>query len=133
MNMRTNEFSFGRIDILRKDLAEFIIKDGIEVNMEHVDEAEEFLKSNLAAPFSLLFNKKNNYSFQFNAQVKMGNYQQLNAVAILCYTESSKMSTNALVKAIPRKVDWNAKIFFKRGEALNWFESQQENITKIKN
>ena len=128
--MKTYEHSFGQIIILKKDLAEFIIKDGIEVNVEQVDEAEVFLKNNLATPFSLLFNKKNSYSFKFEAQVKMGNYQQLNAVAILCYTESSKMSTNSLVKGVPRKIDWNAKIFFDRAEALEWLESQQANIAK---
>jgi hypothetical protein len=76
----------------------------------------------------VLFNKKNTYSFNFNAQVLVGTQEQLNAVAILCYTEASRKSSETLIGGIPRIADWNAKIFSDRKEALSWLESEQENI-----
>ena len=78
----------------------------------------------------MLFNKKNSYSFQFEAQVKMGAIEQLNARAVLCYSESGIKSTAALVKGVTRKVEWHLKIFTNRIDALNWLEAEQENITK---
>ncbi len=129
--MNTHELSFAKINIIKKDIAEFIINNDIEINIEHVIEAEEFLAIHLVAPYSVLFNKKNTYSFNFNAQVVVGTQEQLNAVAILCYTEASRKSSEALISGIPRIVDWNVKIFSARNEALSWLETKQEDVIRF--
>ena len=124
--MNTYQLSFARVDILREDIAEIFINDGIEVDVSHVDEAEEFLATHLTTPYSVLFNKKNQYSLSFEAQLKMGNQEPLNAVAILCYTEHSRKLTTTQANNIPMKSDRDAKIFTNRTEAISWLESEQD-------
>jgi len=65
--MKLYELSFAKIIILRDDIAEVIVNDGIEMNMLMFEEYHNFLLSNLKAPFSLLINKVNSYSY--NAEV----------------------------------------------------------------
>ncbi len=128
--MDTHQLSFGTINILRKDLAEVIIDDGIEVCLEQVNEADEFLAHYLQAPFSLLFNKKNKYSFEFNAQLKLGTVTGLNAVAVICYNKTTNTLTKALSSGIPRSVEWNMKTFSNRIDALVWLEGEQQSIVR---
>lgn len=127
--METYELSFGIINILRDDLAEIIINDGIEVSADQVDEANAFLVDFLEAPFSLLFNKKNQYSFHYDAQIKLGTFDELNAIAVLCYSKTSSTITEVLSN-VPRASEWNMQTFFNREEALAWIENEQTIISQ---
>jgi len=133
LRMKSYKLSFATINILRNDIAEFIINAGIEVNLTQVREADEFLISHLQAPFSLMFNKLNNYSYSFEAQMKMGDIKQLNAIAIVSYSATSDLSTDALKFAIPRDKEWNLKRFSDKPHALEWLKQEQENLKTGKN
>ena len=61
--MDSYELSFGKIIILRNDLAEVIVNEGVEVDFGMVEEFHHFLLSNFTHSFSLLINKVNSYSF----------------------------------------------------------------------
>ena len=94
-----------------------------------VEHYHEFLLSHLVSPFSLLINKVNKYTYSFDAQVTLATLNEINAMAVVAYTRSTKISTEYLKTSVPRKTDWNLKICSNREEALNWLQLEQENIT----
>jgi len=63
------ELPFAKIIILDENLAEVIINEGIEMDINMVEQYHEFLLSHLQPPFSLLINKVNSYTYEFYAQL----------------------------------------------------------------
>ena len=57
--MDLHELSFEKVIILREDLAEVVVNEGIEMSVEMVDEYHYFLLSHMSAQLSLLLNKIN--------------------------------------------------------------------------
>ncbi len=128
--MDLHELSFAKIILLREDIAEVIVNEGIEMNMEMVEEYHDFLSSNLSHPFSLLVNKVNSYTYDFDAQINLATLDEIKAMAIVSYNRITKISTENLALR-PRAVDWNLKIFSSRAEALAWLESEQAESNKL--
>ena len=125
--MASHELSFGKIDIIREDIAEVVIHDGIEMDEQMVEQYHSFLLSHLQSPFSLLINKINHYSYTFNAQVKLATLKEINAMAIVTYNQGAK-STTKLLASYPREIKWNMNLFSNRERALTWLFSEQNNI-----
>jgi len=123
--METYQLSFAQITILRPDIAEVVVNDGIEMNMAMVNEYHKFLIAHLTAPFSLLINKINSYSYDFEAQIHLANINEINAMAIVAYTKATQYSTHSLATGAFRKKSWNIEIFHERQTALSWLENQQ--------
>ena len=121
------ELPFARIVILREDIAEVMINEGVQMNLAMVDQYHDFLLTRLDAPFALLINKVNSYSYDFDAQEKLATLKEINAMAVVTYSKVSRLATETLV-SFPRKVKWNIKIFSNRDEALAWLVSQQEAV-----
>ncbi|MCW9015127.1 MAG: hypothetical protein OQL06_15275 [Gammaproteobacteria bacterium] len=120
------ELEFAKIFILRDDIAEVIVNEGVEMNEAMVDEYHEFLITHLQAPFSLLVNKLNSYTYDFNAQRKLATIKQINVMAIVAYNHITSAVTEALAK-FPRDTQWKLQVFSDRDTALRWLISQQEN------
>ncbi len=120
------ELSFAKIIILRDDIAEVIINDGVEMDAIMVEQYHEFLLSHLRSPFSLLINKVNSYTYDFDAQLNIATLKEINAMAVIAYNRATKISTEVLSSAIPREVEWNLKVFSNRAEALAWLTSEQD-------
>ena len=118
------ELSFARIIILQDDIAEVIINDGVEMDEQMVDEYHDFLIDHLVAPFSMLVNKINSYSYDFKAQMKLATIDQINAMAVVVYNRRTEIATDSLAK-FPRNKQWNLKMFSDRELALQWLKSQQ--------
>lgn len=93
-----------------------------------VNQYHEFLLSHLVSPFSLLINKINAYTYDFDAQVNLATLKEINAMAVVSYTRPSKISTEYLTSLVPRKVAWKLKIFTNRDEALNWLKLEQGSL-----
>ncbi|MDH3980578.1 MAG: hypothetical protein OEU91_08710 [Gammaproteobacteria bacterium] len=123
--MDLHELSFSRIIILREDIAEVMINDGVVMDVEMVDQYHDFLLSHLRAPFSLLVNKVNSYTYDFPAQQKLATLKEINAMAVVAYNRVSKISTQALA-SFPRDPEWKLEIFPNRDEALAWLISEQD-------
>jgi len=123
--MDTYQLSFAQITILSPDIAEVIVDDGIEMTLAMVTEYHNFLKAHLSAPFSLLINKINCYSYDFEAQINLGNIKEINAMAVVAYTKSAVLATRSLANGALRKTAWNLEIFSDRQSALIWLENQQ--------
>ena len=124
------ELPFAKIIILRDDLAEVMINDGVQMDIDMVEQYHDFLLSHLHAPFSLLINKVNAYTYDFNAQQKLATLKEINAMAVVVYNPVSKMTTETLA-SFPRNVKWNLEIFSNRDEALAWLLVQQEHACAL--
>lgn len=66
--MSSHRLSFGIINILKNNLAEVIVDEGIVMDVVMIDEYHDFLLNTLDAPFALLVNKKHSYTYTFSAQ-----------------------------------------------------------------
>ena len=119
------ELRFGKIILLSNNIAEVIINESVEMDEAMVDEYHEFLIAHLHAPFCLLINKINSYSYDFAAQMNLATIQQIKAMAVVAYNRVAESATVSLIDT-PRKVGWNIKIFPNREEALQWLVSEQQ-------
>lgn len=123
--MKEYTLSFGTITVLKDDLAEVIINEGVVMNEIMVDLYHDFLLSYLKAPFSLIINKKNSYSYTFEAQKIIANLKEIYAMAVIVGTNAAVMSTKTLMQ-INASNNWNIKLFRTKPEALEWIESLHE-------
>lgn len=125
--MDLHELPFAKIIILENSLAEVLVNDGVVMNSEMVTVYHDFLLTHLQAPFSLLINKVNAYSYDFEAQENLATLAQINAMAVVSYTRISTISTESLA-SVPRSTEWNLRIFTDRGEALVWLRAKQAEV-----
>lgn len=122
------KLSFGTIITINNHLAEVIIDEGIEIDEHLVDTYHDFLLSHLTAPFSLLVNKKNSYSYTFEAQKIIANLDEIDSMAVLVGTLGSTLATKTIISLKGRE---NIKIFVTREEALDWLNDQKSNRAAI--
>jgi len=122
--MDLHELPFAKIIILREDIAEVMINEGVRMDAAMVETYHDFLLSHLRAPFSLLINKINSYTYDFQAQEKLATLKEIYAMAVVAYNRVTRITTETLA-SYPRDVKWNLKIFSNRDEALAWLISQQ--------
>ena len=122
--MDLHELPFAKIIILRDDIAEVMINDGVRMDTAMVEAYHDFLLSHLHAPFSLLINKINSYTYDFHAQEKLATLKEINAMAVVAYNRVTRITTETLA-SYPRDVKWNLEIFSNQDEALAWLISQQ--------
>jgi hypothetical protein len=127
--MELHSLGFAKIVLLADDIAEVIIDEGVVMNLAMVTQYHDFLISHLHAPFSLLVNKINEYSYDFNAQMKIANIPQINAMAIVTYTKHAEFTTHLLADTTYRQTPWNIQIFPQRGMALDWLENEQLKVS----
>ena len=118
------ELPFAKIIILRDDIAEVMINDGVELDVNMVEQYHDFLLTHLQAPFSLLINKVNSYTYDFQAQAKLATLEEINAMAVVAYNRITEITTQTLA-SYPREIEWNLKIFSNRDDALAWLISEQ--------
>jgi len=127
--MILHELPYAKIIILQDDIAEVIIDDEVIMDEAMVDHYHEFLLSHLKAPFSLLVNKVNSYTYDFNAQMKLATLVEINAMAVVAYNRITQTTTE-LLASYPRSRKWSLKVFSNRNEALSWLISEQNKIRK---
>src|SRR5687768_4318230 len=108
-NMKTYVLSFGTVTLLRPDLAEVIVNEGVEMNMDMVDEYHMFVSELLAEPCGTLINKKNSYTYTFEAQLAISNLEKIKAMAVLVYSDAARVATEILMK-LPTHKHWNMEI-----------------------
>jgi len=128
--MDLHDLPFAKIIILRDDIAEVMINDGVKMDMAMVEQYHDFLLSHLRAPFSLLVNKVNSYTYDFDAQEKLATLTEIKAMAVVAYNRVTAITTETLA-SYPRNVKWNLRIFSNRDEALAWLLSEQETDNHI--
>jgi len=121
--MRIYNLQFATIVPLQDDIAEVIIRRDIEMDIPMVETYHEFLRDHFSAPFALLVNKKYPYTYTFEAQQVLATIPEISAMGILTYNAVSHELSQSLINQ-SRIKKWNAKVFSKRDEALQWINSQ---------
>ena len=116
---------YAKIIILHDNLAEVIINDEVKMDLEMVEHYHEFLLSHLRSPFSLLINKINSYTYDFDAQLKLATLKEINAMAVVACNQITRITTESLA-SYPRSDKWNLKVFSNRDDALDWLLLQQK-------
>lgn len=124
--MKSLRLSFANINVIEKNLAEVIIDEGIIMDEIMVDEYHDFLLTNLTAPFSLIINKENCYSYTFEAQKMICNLKAIHLIAIIVTTQAALMATETLIK-INENNSWNIEVFKDKDSAINWISSFNTN------
>ena len=121
--MKSYKLSFATINVIERNLAEVIIDEGVNIDLMMVDEYHDFLTMSLKAPFGLFYNKRNSYSYTFEAQKTMSILKSVKAVAVLNYTHASVMSTEMILKINAVNDHRIIKLFVKKDEALSWIKN----------
>lgn len=120
------ELPFAKIIILQDNIAEVMINEGVEMDVIMVEQYHDFLLSHLRSPFSLLVNKVNSYTYNFQAQMKLAALKEIKAMAVVAYNRVTKLSTESLA-SYPRSEEWNLKVFSNRDDALAWLLLENKN------
>ncbi len=121
--MKTYDLSFGTVTVLRPDLAEVIVNEGVEMDRDMVDEYHMFVSEFLAESCGILINKKHQYTYTFEAQLEIANLEKIKAMAVVVYSDATRIATEALMK-LPTHSQWNLKIFPDREAGLAWLDRQ---------
>ncbi|MFT5880116.1 MAG: hypothetical protein ACI86X_001243 [Moritella sp.] len=125
--MSLYDLPFAKITILREDIAEVCMKEGVEIDVDMLNEYHAFLLAHLRAPFSLLVNKVNTYSYDFEAQKKLGTLLEINAIAVVAYSRVTRITMDSLA-SFPREIEWNMALFTNRTDALTWLIQEQNKL-----
>lgn len=125
--MKLYMLPFAKITLIRDDLAEVVMNEGVEINTKMLNQYHDFLLNHLRAPFSLLINKINTYSYTFDAQAKLATLEEINAIGVVAYNRVAIMALDSLA-SFPREVEWNMKVFTNYDDALTWVVAEQEKV-----
>ncbi|MCW8834565.1 MAG: STAS/SEC14 domain-containing protein [Colwellia sp.] len=117
--MELHEISFGKIIVLRDDIAEVIVDEGVNIDTDMVTEIHTCLLSIFANSFSLLINKSNSYSTQLDALIQFGELPAIDKIAVFAPNKMAKLSAD-FAADIPSSADLNIQVFTDRDEAFAW-------------
>lgn len=123
--MEITELSFAKIIKLDADMAEVIVNDGIEYDMDMLEEYHAWICNNMQTPSCILVNKVNDYTYTFEVQRKLAAIPEIRAIAHLVYSRASKLATQAMID-LPKVAPWNTNIFHDRESALQWLQEQRQ-------
>ena len=121
--MSSHKLSFGTINILKNNLAEVIVDEGVVMDEVMIDEYHDFLLNTLDVPFALLVNKKNSYTYTFTAQKNIVHLNEIKAIAVITKTSGAVMSTETLIN-VNGNINSNIKLFQERQSGLTWLNNQ---------
>ncbi|MCU4675660.1 hypothetical protein N7931_08450 [Catenovulum sp. 2E275] len=121
--MKEYELSFAKLIIHDSSLVEVIINSGVLVDLPKVDEYHSFLLNYLTAPFNVLINKVNSYSYDEAAIREIGTLREINALAFLTYNKISFLATQSLFN-YSRSRDWKCQCFQNKEKAFEWLKRQ---------
>ncbi|MCB1690284.1 MAG: hypothetical protein KDI33_17430 [Halioglobus sp.] len=114
---RSFDLGFCTIDIVSENIAEIVIKEGVEVTGAMVEQCLGVLRGVLEAPFCLLVNECNSHSYDFRAQTALGATDDLLAVALVSEKPLMDMAACCLMRQ-PRPTHWPMAVFSNREDAL---------------
>lgn len=122
--MKTYRLTFAEITILDKNTAEVIINEGVEFDLHLTEVYHDFIKSHLSAPFCLLINKFNSYTYTFEAQNKIASLPEIGCIAVVTTNSYSSYSTKIIMNIRDDKEFF--KTFGTREEAFHWLEQMKK-------
>ena len=129
--MEIFELSFVKIIKLDDDLAEVIVNEGVNYDLDMLNDYHDWIRQNMKHPCYILVNRINTYAYTFDAIQKLGTIEEIKAIGMVVYTRASKVAAETL-REFPKNRPWNSQIFNSRDDALAWLSSEREK-TKAEN
>ena len=117
--MELYKLSFGEISVLANNIAEVMVDERANIDLEMVAEIHNCLLSIFTNSFSLLINKSNPYSTQLDALIQFGTLAAINKIAVFAPNRMAKLSAD-FAADIPSSAALNIQVFTNREDALGW-------------
>ncbi len=121
--MKEHRLSFCTIFRVEDRIDEIITDADVEITIEQVNELQDYFSKVHDGEYAALVNRKNPYTYTFEAQRALGKHPGLIAIAMVVQTDSAKGTAEYLLK--PRSnMSSIASIFDSRDEALAWLREK---------
>ena len=120
-----DHLSFCIISKLSDDIAEIVIKEGVEVTEVMLFDVEQWISKNLHTPAYVVMNKIFSHSYTFKAQIYLANLKNIKAMATVCYDNVSQATTMLMQSTTTYNMSWKMQVFDDRNEALQWIDEQK--------
>jgi len=122
-----HRLSFGYFTLIAENIVEVTIDEGIELSLEMIEECDVFFKAHIFGNFGMLINRINEYTYSYEAQLSMGSYTGLKAIAFVYYSDESRIIIEEV--KLKRVYDnWNSCIFsgldLEWQKAFQWLQNQ---------
>lgn len=118
--MLLGNLPFGIFEEIEPNIMEIIIHEGVQINKKLIGDIEQGLLDKYDTEYSLLVNRKNAYSHDHESLSRIANLKNLNAIAIVAYSDSSAMAAKMHLL-----YSSNIQIFTNKMSALNWLRNCQ--------
>lgn len=122
--MQIFEISFAKIIKLEEDLAEVIVNEGVDFDMDMVHEYHTWIQENMKHPCYMMINRINTYAYGFEVMQTLGTIEEIKAIAMVVYTRASEVAVAAL-REFPKERPWHSRIFNSRDGALQWLNNER--------
>lgn len=119
--MQLHELAIGTVIKLNEQLVEVIAPEGLEITSTILDEFTSFLLEHTQLPVAVLVNKKNPYTYTYEVQAKIGEFDFISGIAVLIYSRITEIATQSMLGTIAQP-SYRTKFFWERESAINWLE-----------
>ena len=121
--MEQRALSFCKFIKHNESLLEAILDNSVDFGVDHANEVNNILKSMSTVPYGILVDVRNDFTFNFDAGVKIGNLEFEKRVAFLIHRKSAETAARCVIHmqkaSFPEK---ELKIFYDRDLAIKWLE-----------
>lgn len=100
-------------------IVELIADEGVTISGENAREMFDMISSLEPKVQAALVNRKNSYSFSFEAQRELGNYRDITAVAIMTHSRIAYLAAK-----FAHAKYYKLRVFMDRDKALQWLSKQ---------
>lgn len=111
--------SFCNVTVINTDTVEITFDNGVEINLDMVNEFWDFINTKMLGKISVILNKSTSYSYEFDASIALSESDRIKNIAVVCYDEISATASEYMKKSF-NKSGKNIKIFHTKQEALDW-------------
>ena len=106
-----------------ESLLEAILDKSVDLGVDHANEVNNTLKTMFTVPYGVLVDIRNDFTFDFEGGVEIGNSALEKRVALLIHRKKTETAARCLIHmqkaSFPEK---ELKIFYDRELAIKWLE-----------
>ena len=128
---QTKKYTLSFCTVFHRDdgIAVIKVNEGIEVNAEMAKEVSDLaVRVIKGAPFALLSDRKNSYSLSFEAMSNVANIPNLVALAIVIYSDKSRLLVETQNIFISTMKKMPVKIFNDMDTASDWLRTELSKV-----
>ena len=116
--MKLEDLEFGVYKEIEPQIVEVLINEGVILDIDKVQRAEEALLEKYNCQYACLVNRINRYSHTHESMGKVAKYRNLAGMAVLVYDEFGRQAA-----AIHKLYQDNVAVFEDREKAIIWLRN----------